>query len=267
MTGKESMKMDIPAERRVRILNLLKEKGIVRVDELSQDLDVSVITVRRDLASMESEGLLERTHGGAISANIKVNELSYLDKGQQNISVKKMIARKAAELVNPGETIFINSGSTTSMVLAEIVRIPDLTIITNNVSALHNLDAGSNIDLILTGGSYRAGTGCLVGEEVINRLNQTYPAVSIIGVDGISFRRGLTSHNPHEAAVTRKMIEQTSGRVLLTADSSKIGSLSLHHICSLSAVTVLITDTLPDSSMEEDFIQAGVELIVMNDSE
>ena len=261
------MKMDIPAERRVRILHLLKEKGIVRVDELSQDLDVSVITVRRDLASLENEGLLERTHGGAISANIKVNEPSYLDKGQQNISVKKRIARKAAELINPGETVFINSGSTTSMVLSEIVRISGLTIITNNVSALHNLDAGPDIDLILTGGSLRAGTGCLVGEEALYRLNQSFPAASIIGVDGISFRRGLTSHNPHEAAVTRKMIEQTSGRVILVADSSKIGSLSLHHICSLSAVSVLITEALPDSSMKEDFIREGVELIVLDEKE
>jgi len=258
------MKMDIPAERRVRILHLLKEKGIVRVDELSQDLDVSVITVRRDLASLENEGLLERTHGGAIGANIKVKEASYLDKGRLNRDVKKRIARKAAELLSPGETVFINSGSTTSLVLAEIVRIPGLTIITNNVSALHNLETGPDIDLILTGGTFRAGTGCLVGEETLSRLSQSYPAAAIIGVDGISFRRGLTSHNPHEAAVTRKMIEQTSGRVILTADSSKIGSLSLHHICGLSAVSVLITDSLPDPSMKEDFLQAGVELIVLD---
>jgi DeoR family fructose operon transcriptional repressor len=259
------MKMDIPAERHVRILHLLKEKGIVRVDELSRDLDVSVITIRRDLASMESSGLLERTHGGAITANVKVNEPSYLDKGQQNISVKSLIARKAAELIEPGETIFINSGSTTSLVLRELVGISRLTIITNNVGALHNLETGPDIDLILTGGSLRAGTGCLVGEDALQRLSMTFPATSIIGVDGISFRRGLTSHNPHEAAVTRKMIEQTSGRVLLVADSSKIGSLSLHHIASLSSVTALITDSLPDSSMQEDFDAAGVKLIVMGE--
>ncbi|MDA3958804.1 DeoR/GlpR family DNA-binding transcription regulator [Oceanispirochaeta sp.] len=259
------MKMDIPAERHVRILQLLKDKGIVRVDELSRDLDVSVITVRRDLASMESDGLLERTHGGAISANVKINEPSYLDKGRQNVSIKTVIARKAAELIEQGETIFINSGSTTSLVLRELVSIPRLTIITNNVGALHNLEAGSDIDLILTGGSLRAGTGCLVGEDALSRLSMSFPATTIIGVDGISFRRGLTSHNPHEAAVTRKMIEQTSGRVILVADSSKIGSLSLHHVCPLSAVSILITDSLPDSSMQEDFEAAGVQLIVLED--
>ena len=259
------MRMDIPAERHVRILHLLKEKGIVRVDELSRDLDVSVITVRRDLASMESDGLLERTHGGAISANVKVNEPSYLDKGQQNVSVKAAIARKTAELIEPGETVFINSGSTTSMVLKEIVGIPRLTIITNNVGALHNLETGPDIDLILTGGTLRSGTGCLVGEDALSRLSMSFPATTIIGVDGISFRRGLTSHNPHEAAVTRKMIDQTSGRVFLVADSSKIGSLSLHHVSSLSSVTALITDSLPDSSMREDFDAAGVRLIVLDD--
>ncbi|MBF9017854.1 MULTISPECIES: DeoR/GlpR family DNA-binding transcription regulator [unclassified Oceanispirochaeta] len=259
------MKMDIPAERRARILHLLKEKGIVRVDELSQDLEVSVITVRRDLAAMESEGLLERTHGGAILSHIKVNEPSYLVKGQQNVSVKTDIARMTATLIESGETVYINSGSTTALVLRELVQIPRLTIVSNNVAALHNLEIASDCEFILTGGSLRAGTGCLVGEGALDRLSQSYPTTSIIGIDGISLRRGLTSHNPHEAAVSRKMIEQTAGRVIVVADSSKIGSLSLHHIAPISSVTFLITDSLPDPSMKEDFSAAGVQLIVLDD--
>ena len=260
------MKMEIPAERRARILQLLKEKGIVRVDELSRDLEVSVITVRRDLAAMESEGLLERTHGGAISSNIKINEPSYMDKGQQNVTGKTAIARKTTELIESGETVFINSGSTTSLVIKELVRIPRLTLISNNVGgALASLEGADNTELILTGGALRPETECLVGEEVLERLSRSFPTTTIIGLDGISFRRGLTSHNPHEAAVSRKMIEQTAGRVIAVADSSKIGTLSLHQISPLSSISIMITDALPDPSMREDFEAAGVELIVLGE--
>ncbi len=259
------MKMDIPAERRARILQLLKEKGIVRVDELSGELEVSVITVRRDLASMEGEGLLERTHGGAILSSRKINEPSYLAKGRQNVSVKTGIARKAASLIEPGETVFVNSGSTTALVLRQLVQMDKLTVISNNVAAVCNLESSSGCEVILTGGALRSATGCLVGEEVLTRLNLSYPTTSIIGIDGISLRRGLTSHNSHEAAVSRRMIEQTAGRVIIVADSSKIGSLSLHHIAPVSSVTTLITDSLPDPSMMEDFTEAGVNLIVLDD--
>jgi len=260
------MKMEIPAERRARILQQLKDKGIVRVDELSRDLDVSVITVRRDLASLENEGLLERTHGGAISSSLRVNEPSYNDKGQRNVPMKSGIARKTASLIEEGETIFVNSGSTTAMVLQELVRIPRLTIITNNVGALVNLESRNDCEVILTGGTFRSGTSCLVGEEVLSRLGLTNPTTSIIGVDGISFRKGLTSHNTHEAAVSRKMIEQTSGRVLVVADSSKIGALSLHAVSSLTAAYALITDSLPDPSVLRDFEEAGVRLITLDES-
>ena len=261
------MKMEIPAERRARITQLLKEKGIVRVDELSHDLEVSVITVRRDLAALENEGLLERTHGGAISSNLRVNEPSYNDKGRQNISRKSSIALKAASLVEEGETIFVNSGSTTALVLQELVRIPRLTIISNNIGALYNLDIRPDCELILTGGTFRPGTSCLVGEEVISRLSLVHPTTTILGVDGISFRKGLTSHNSHEATVSRKMIEQTRGRIIVVADSSKIGSLSLHHINSLSCVDILVTDSLPDSSVLQDFNNAGIELITVSEPE
>lgn len=259
--------MEIPAERRARILQLLKEKGIVRVDELSRDLEVSVITVRRDLAAMESEGLLERTHGGAISSHVKINEPSYLDKGQRNVTGKTAIARKVAELIEPGETVFVNSGSTTSLVIRELVKIPRLTLVSNNVGGLVSLEGAGDAELILTGGSLRKETECLVGEEVLERLSRSFPTTTVIGLDGISFRRGLTSHNPHEAAVSRKMIEQTAGRVIGVADSSKIGTLSLHQISPLSSISLMITDGLPDPSMREDFEAAGVRLIVLNENE
>ncbi|MDC7240871.1 MAG: DeoR/GlpR family DNA-binding transcription regulator, partial [Spirochaetales bacterium] len=149
----------------------------------------------------------------------------------------------------------------------ELAEMSRLTVISNNAAAICNLETASGCEMILTGGTLRSATGCLVGEETLSRLSLSYPTTTIIGIDGISLRRGLSSNNSHEAAVSRKMIEQTAGRVIVAADSSKIGSLSLHHVASISSVTTLITDALPDPSMKEDFTAAGVEVIVLDDLE
>lgn len=256
------MKNEIPAERRARILEFLKGKGIVRVDELSNSLNVSVITIRRDLSSMEEEGLLERTHGGAISTNLQIKEPSYLDKDRKNIPSKQAIARKTVSFLCEGETIFLNSGSTTSLVMKELVSVPGLTIITNNVGALSAVKIRPDSELIITGGTLRHGTSCLVGEEVLNRLHKVHPTTSIIGVDGISFKRGLTSHNTHEAAVSRKMIDQTRGQVIVVADASKLGALSQHYIGELSEIDILITNELPDDSVVQNFTSAEIKLVI-----
>lgn len=256
------MKNEIPAERRARILEFLKGKGIVRVDDLSNSLKVSVITIRRDLTIMESEGQLERTHGGAISTNLQVHEPSFSDKDRKNVPLKMSIARKAITLLSEGETVFVNSGSTTSFVLKELVSVAGLTIITNNVGALPSIEIRHDSEVIITGGTLRHGTSCLVGEDVLNRLDRVLPTISILGVDGISFKMGLTSHNTHEAAVTRKMINQTRGKIVVVADSSKLGVLSQHYIGQLSEVNVLITNELPDDSVVQDFQSVGIELII-----
>ena len=256
------MKNEIPAERRARILDFLKNRGIVRVDELSSNLNVSVITIRRDLTIMEEEGLLERTHGGAISTNLQINEPSFFDKDRKNVPLKASIAKKTISLISPGETVFVNSGSTTALVLKELMSITGLTVITNNVGALSSLEISPDCELIVTGGTLRSETSCLVGEEVLNRLHKVHPTTSIIGIDGISFKMGLTSHNTHEAAVSRKMIDQTRGKVIIVADSTKLGSLSQHNISDLTDIDILVTNQLPDPSVIEDFESSGIQVLV-----
>lgn len=256
------MKNEIPAERRAKILGLLRDQGIVRVDELSSSLNVSVITIRRDLSTLEQEGLLERTHGGAISTNLQVQEPSYSDKDRKNIPLKSSIASKAVSLLQQGETVFINSGSTTSLVLKRLVSVSDLTIITNNVGALFGLEIRPDSELIVAGGTLRHDTSCLVGEDVLNRLDRIHVTTSILGVDGISLKKGLTSHNTHEAAVTRKMMEQTRGRKIIVADSSKLGALSQHYVADLSDIDILVTNEFSDASIMKDFEALGIELVI-----
>lgn len=256
------MKNEIPAERRVKILALLKTQGIVRVDELSEELGVSVITIRRDLTTLEGEGLLERTHGGALSTSLQIDEPTYIDKDRKNIPDKSSIAGKAASLLKPGETVFVNSGSTTSLVLRRLFDIPKLMIVTNNIGGLAGLEIRPDSELIVTGGSLRSGTSCLIGEEVLERLDKIHPTASILGVDGISFKKGLTSHNTHEAAVTRKMMNQTRGRIIVVADSSKLGVISQHYIGNLGEIDILVTNELPDPSVVRDFESLNIEMII-----
>lgn len=256
------MKNEIPAERRIRILDKLRKQGIVRVDELSSILNVSVITIRRDLTTLEAEGLLERTHGGAISTNLQSVEPSYRDKDKINIPLKASIAEKTASLVKEGETVFLNSGSTTSLIMKKLILVSGLTVITNNVGALTGLEIRPDSEFIVTGGTFRPGTSCLVGEEVLVRLGRVHPTTSILGVDGISFKKGLTSHNTHEAAVSRKMMDQTRGKIIVAADSTKLGILSQHYIGELSEIDILVTNKLPDPSFTKDFADLGIELII-----
>ncbi len=232
------------------------------MDELARELKVSAITVRRDLAFLEKRGLLERTHGGALSTRLNPTETSYADKDERNRPVKEKIARRAATLIEEKETLFVGSGSTTALVIRELLSIKGLTLITNNVAALGTLGAPGEGEIILPGGTLRPGTGCVVGEDTLKRLGECYAGTTIIGLDGISLRWGLTSHNTHEARVSQKMVDQTLRRVIAVADSTKIGAIAPHWVVPLSALSILITDTLPVPSIQKDFEEAGVEVLL-----
>ena len=170
----------IPAGRRAGILAEIKGKGFASVEELSSKFDVSVITIRRDLDHLESEGAIERTHGGAIYSKHISSESSYLEKNLQNSDLKTHIGARAAELAEDGETVFVNSGSTTYHVIKALLKVPGIRIVTNNIPAVLEAEPGPGAELILLGGRYRFNSGCTIGnfaEEIIapaERLENLY---------------------------------------------------------------------------------------------
>ena len=255
----------IPAERQVEIARLVKEKGLVTVESLKEILGVSVITIRRDLAVLEKRGLLERTHGGAISTSPITREYNYREKDKTNSKYKEAIGKAAAELIKDGDTVFINSGSTTFQVIRFLEGKRNIRIITNNVAAAENFGSFPGIELILTGGRYRSQSNCVVGEFASQVISQIMATKTIIGADGLSFKGGLTSPVYQEAAVTRKMIERTQGDVICTADHSKIGKISNFLTVPVDRLNYLVTDWEFVESYRENLESVGIKIIKVED--
>ncbi len=251
----------IPAGRRAGILSFIKDKGFASVEELASRFEVSVITIRRDLDQLESDNLIERTHGGAIYTRHIAVESSYTEKNSQNRENKNAIGMRAAELAAPGETVFVNNGSTTHQIIRALLGIRNIRIVTNNIVAVLEADPGPDCELILVGGRYRFNSGCTIGsfaEAVIRQLNVSR---TFIGADGISLKSGITSPVAEEAAITRMMIEHTAGEITIAADSSKIGKISTFFISSLKSIDNLVTDNDFDEKYRPDFEEAGIKII------
>ncbi len=251
----------IPAERQVQIAKLVKEKGLVTVESLKEILGVSVITIRRDLAVLEERGLLERTHGGAVSTRPVNREFHYREKDKTNSIYKEAIGRAAAEMVEDGDTVFINSGSTTYQVVRFLSRLNNVRVITNNLAAVASFGSMPGVELILTGGKYRSESNCLVGEFASQIVSQIMASKVIIGADGLSFKGGLTSPVYQEAAITRKMIERTQGPVICVADHSKIGNISNFLTVPVSDIDLLVTDWEFEESYRANLESVNLEII------
>jgi len=251
----------LPAERRRLILAELSNTGAVRVDELGRSFDVSEMTVRRDLDAMEAEGLLERTHGGAIALKPVTGERRYRDKDEENREAKEAIGRLAAEMVGENETVLVNSGSTTRYVIRYLAPRKDLRIITNNLAAVADLPDDTEAEILLLGGRFRTASGCVVGDWAVKQLENLSPSRAILGADGISLKEGLSSPIPEEAALTRLMIERTRGPVTVVADAAKIGKICGFRIVSLSEISELVTDAEAEDHWVKDFAAIGVKIV------
>lgn len=256
----EKSQNDIPAVRRAKISDLVNRQGIARVDELSEIFGVSVITIRRDLDILEKKGLLERTHGGAMNVNHFSSESAYGDKRQTHSLIKQILGEKAASLVDEGDALLINSGTTTAEVIKAIQFKKNVRVVTNNVAATRDLHPDTSLDVIFTGGAYRSNTCCVVGEFAELVLVNVNASKAILGVDGLSFKNGLTSPNYQEALLSRKMIQQTQGPVIIIADHSKIGKIAHFSISPLERISAVITDTGVTESVRREFEDLGITL-------
>ena len=251
----------LPAERRQLILKNLSSAGAVRVDKLGLQFDVSEMTVRRDLDALEAEGLLERTHGGAIALTTVTGERRYREKDEENREAKEAIGRRAAEMAEDGETVLINSGSTTRYVIRHLASRKEIRIITNNVAAVSELPEDCEAEILLLGGRFRNTSGCVVGDWSARILEDLAPSRAILGADGISLKEGVSSPIPEEAALTRLMIERTRGAVTIVADAAKMGKICEFRIVDLSEISELVTDGEADTHWVEDFAGTGVRVI------
>ena len=246
----------------MRIMELLKARGMVSVDELSLDLDVSAVTIRRDLEALDNKGLLTRTHGGATvlrTLSQALPERRFHEKDVLNVIEKRRIAEKAMDLIKEDEIIFMNSGSTVLFFLRALNK--RVRIITNNAAALE-CERDSRVELMLLGGEYREQSRSLVGEIAQNIIHDIFSSHTVLGTNGLDLDKGLTTSAYQESSINRAMIRNTHGKVIVLADSSKLGHVSNFVSASLDSIDVVITDNACPQDILKGLEAQGIEVIL-----
>jgi DeoR family fructose operon transcriptional repressor len=233
---------------------------VARVSTMSELLGVSEVTVRRDLEELERLGLLERIHGGAVHTRRMRSEPRYLEAMTTYPEEKRAIGRAAASLVEPGDTLFFNGGTTTLEVFRHL-DAPGIKVVTNHVGmALEAADR--ELELLVLGGHYRAPSNSLIGPFTVDALRGVHATKTFLGVEGISHRSGVTTPAAVEAEIARLMIERTRGEVIVVADHSKLGTVADFVICHLEEVHRLVTDSEIGEDYRAELTEAGVDVFV-----
>ena len=248
-------------ERLEKIIALLEKEDRLVTKNLPEILNTTSVTIRKDIAILEQRGLLKRTHGGAIKPRKLFHGLALNEKEKLNLEEKIRIAKKAAKLISEGDTIILDSGSTTSFIAKEIKQMKGITVITNAINIVSIL-LNSDIDVILIGGLLLKETSTLVGPFADDVLRKISADKLFIGVDGIDFEVGLTTPNILEANTSRVMMEM-SGEIILVVDASKFGRRSLGVISKVSEVNSIITTKKLSENELKKFADYDVEVFIV----
>ncbi|WP_392558432.1 DeoR/GlpR family DNA-binding transcription regulator [Orbus mooreae] len=253
-------------ERRHNIVEIINKTGTVLVNELSILFDVSEVTIRTDLRLLEKQGILVRFHGGATLHHYdyddkNTNELKLEDRYQRFIDPKKRIALEAAKYVKPGDTIILDSGSTTMMLAEELVKVDNITIITNNLPAAFVLSDNSNIMLAVCGGTLRHKTRSLHGSLAEHSLVGISSNYLFVGADGIDAERGITTFN--EGYAISQIMANAAQTVIALLDSSKFGKRGFNVVLPIEQLNTIITDVGVDAKDADTFIKKGISFITV----
>jgi DeoR family fructose operon transcriptional repressor len=244
-------------ERKKKILTALDDTGTLSVFELAEILESSPATIRRDLGDIAEEGLLIRTHGGAMKMENPVLT-GFSEKSGVNSPTKEQIAEKAASHVQDGDIIFLDCGSTV-FGMCRFLKKKSIRVITNSLPILAELIDVPSIQINLIGGELNKARKAVHGDKAVQHINGYHAHKAFIGVDGLSAENGLTAHSEHESTITTAFI-RNAGQVMLLCDASKIGKDSYVKFAELSAIHTLITDSGADASKTSELQQNGLNV-------
>ncbi|WP_332758928.1 DeoR/GlpR family DNA-binding transcription regulator [Streptomyces sp. MT206] len=259
-------------ERWQTLLDLLVERGELEVEPAAEALGVSAATVRRDLDQLAEQQLLVRTRGGAVPHGVSY-ELPLRYRTSRRAAEKRRISEAVAALIVPGEVIGLTGGTTTTEVARTLAGradlaapagpaagSPALTVVTNALNIAGELVIRPQFKIVLTGGVARPQSYELTGPLAQGVLGQLTVDTAVVGVDAFDPADGAATRHEDEAAMNRLLCERTR-RVIIAADSSKLGVRAFARICATSAVDVLVTDTGLSDAGAEPFASAGVEVV------
>ncbi len=251
----------LPSQRRDKILELLKEDGSAKVQDLARLFKVTEVTIRQDLDKLEKNGLIIKEHGGAFLKSItdQVNSLSLAQ--QDNLEKKERIAEKCLEFIENGDTIILDSGSTTTEIAKKLKGRRNLTVITNALNIALLLGAEPGIEVIMTGGEFKPPTLSLTGQKAADFFEGINVQKLFLATAGLSLKSGLTYPSISDLVVKKAMIDAAE-TTYLVADSSKFRKSAFASLGALSLINYIITDSGITDADREAFVAQEIELII-----
>ena len=249
-------------ERHTKILELIDQRGKVEVGELSKLFKISEVTIRNDLKDLHKRGLIRRAHGGAIRIETVNVDATLQVKAAIRADEKQRIGSAAAELIKDGDTVILDSGTTTHQIARQIKDRKNLTVITNGINIAMELLGAKDVRLVLLGGLVRQNSFSAVGHFAEDMLRQLSADKLFLAVDALDLEFGLSTPNPEESKVNQLMVQIATEKILV-ADSSKFGKRSLSRIVPLSAIDKIITDNSVTPEFEASLRDRGLELMIV----
>ncbi|MFT3676015.1 MAG: transcriptional repressor AgaR [Chitinophagaceae bacterium] len=248
--------------RRALILEKLDKHGQVDVPSLSQELKVSEVTIRNDLIRLEQKNMLIRARGGAIKVDRVGIDFNLSDKNKQHLEEKKRIGKAAAALVEDGDTIILDSGTTTMEIARNLINVSNLTVITNALNIANQMADHQKANVIIPGGFLRKNSLSLVGGAAEENFKNYFCDKLFLAVDGFNTTHGMSTPNVEEAHLNRVMIE-IAKQVVVVADSSKFHKRSFAFIAPVTEVDVVVTDAGIPVEDRKKLENAGVKVIIV----
>ncbi|QQZ07965.1 DeoR/GlpR family DNA-binding transcription regulator [Heyndrickxia vini] len=230
----------LTAERHRMIVELLKKKDIVSIQELVDETKTSESTIRRDLVQLEEKKALKRVHGGASRIQKKLDEPNILEKSAKNLSAKKAIAKYSASLIENGDCIYLDAGTSTLQLIQYLDSALEIVVVTNGVTNIEPL-LSKGIRTYVVGGFLKASTNAMIGKDALASIQSYRFDKCFLGVNGIHPSLGFTTPDPEEAAMKKKALELSKESYVL-ADRSKIGEIAFSEIADISKASIITND-------------------------
>jgi len=248
-----------PEARRAAIFDLVEKTGSVSVERLAEKFDTSVETIRRDLGLLADTGSVRKVHGGAVRVSSS-EESAFGERAKQNTLAKQLVAQKLGKVVSPGQSLLIDTGTTTLACAEALARIPGLIVITNSTriaGAISSRENGSRVTLL--GGTFRHDNSQTVGPMTIAEIGNFRVDHAILTVGALD-QKGVSNFSEDEALIARAMID-TAEQVTVVADCSKLNRRSTYHVCDLHRVDRLVLDNAADAEFHDVLRSANVEVL------
>lgn len=253
----------LATQRREKILELLKEDGSAKVITLAKLFKVTEVTIRQDLDKLEKESLVVKEHGGAYLKNVEDQVRTVSLANQENLDKKELIANKCLEFIHDGDSIILDSGSTTTEIAKRLTGYHNLTVITNALNIALILGAQPGIEVIMTGGEFKPPTLSLTGQKAADFFKGLNVQKLFLATAGLSLKSGLTYPSISDIVVKKAMIDAADTSYLV-ADSTKVGKSAFASLGALSLIDYIITDAGIEEKHKALFKEHEIELIVAN---